>query len=104
MIVIDLEFVFFLLHFVTAVSVIGAFILAFKLYTETDKGWYWLSLLLSAFFFALAQWIFVLFPLIPFPPLLGTLRDLSELAAILLFAISCYGIYKTMKMIRKMVG
>ncbi len=99
-----IELVFAVLHLIAALSALGALYLAFKLFRETDKGWYWLSLLLSAFFFALAQWIFVLFPLIPFPPLLGTLRDISELAAILLFAISCYGIYKGMMEIRKMVG
>ncbi len=98
------DLIFPLLHIVAALSVLGALYLAFKLYRETDKGWYWLSLLLSSFFFALSQWIIVFFPVIPSFALLAILRELSEIAAIILFAISCYGIYKGMMEIRKMVG
>jgi hypothetical protein len=98
------ELLFLLLHVVAALSVIGAVILAFKLYSETDKGWYWLSLLLSAVFFAVSQWIIVLGPLVQSLAILGILRELSEIAATLLFAVSCYGIYKGMMEIRKMVG
>lgn len=95
--------IFRLLHIVAALSVIGAVVLAFKLYRETDRGWYWLSLFLSAFFFALSQWIVILSPVIQNFALLGILREISEIAATLLFAISCYGIYRAMKEIRKMV-
>jgi hypothetical protein len=99
-----LEAAFRLLHIVAAASVIGAVVLAYKLYRETDRGWYWLSLLLSAMFFAVSQWINILFPLVQNFALLGILRQLCEIAATLLFAFSCYGIYRGMLEIRKMVG
>jgi hypothetical protein len=99
-----LDLVFHILRIIAAASVIGAFILAYKLYRETDRAWYWLSLLLSAFFFALSQWIIVFVPVIQSFALLAILRDLSEVGAIILFAISCYGIYNGMMEIRKMVG
>ncbi len=97
-------FVFPVLHLITAIGVIGAVILAFKLYNETDKAWYWLSLFLSAVFFALAQWIIVLTPLVQSFAIIGVLREFSEVLAVMLFAVSCYGIYKGMLEIRKMVG
>ncbi len=88
---------------VAAVSVAAAVVVAYKLYSETDRGWYWLSLLLSAFFMALSQWIVIIFPLLRSAEALGILRDTSEIVATFLFALSCYGIYKTMKDIRKRV-
>jgi hypothetical protein len=78
--------------------------LAFKLYLETDKAWYWLSMFLSAVFFAISQWIIVLGPFVRDFAVLGILRESLEIAAVLLFAVSCYGMYKGMKEIRKMVG
>ncbi len=92
-----------LFRVITAIVVLAAVYFSYKLYKETDKGWYWAGLLLSAFFFAVSQWIFVLAPFVPFLGLLDVLRDSSELLAIFLFAVSCYGIYSTMHKIRKRV-
>jgi len=92
-----------LLHIVAAASVTGAVVLAYKLYRETDKGWYWLSLLLSVFFFAFSQWVAILFPVVQSFEVIDILRQVSEIVATLLLAASCYGIYSTMKKIRKMV-
>ena len=78
-----------MLRIIAAASVVGAFVVAYRLYSETDRGWYWLSLLLSAFFMAFSQWIPILFPLIQSFELLGILRDISGIAATLLFAFSC---------------
>lgn len=99
----ELDLIFPVLRVVAALSVAGAVVVAYKLYSETDRGWYWLSLLLSAFFMALSQWLIIFFPLIRSPEALGILNDASEIVATLLFAVSCYGIYKTMKDIRKRV-
>ena len=99
----ELDLIFPIMRVVAAVSMAGAVVVAYKLYSETDRGWYWLSLLLSAFFMALSQWILIIFPLIRSFEILGILRDASEIVATLLFALSCYGIYKTMKEIRKRV-
>ncbi|MBI5227801.1 hypothetical protein HY988_04400 [Candidatus Micrarchaeota archaeon] len=95
--------VFLVLHILSAACVLAAVFLAYKLYKETDKGWYWLSLLLSAFFFALSQWIVILFPIVQSFALIGVLKELSEIMASILFAVSCFGIYKTMVEIRKRV-
>jgi hypothetical protein len=95
--------IFDMLHIVAAASVVIAVYFAYKLYRETDRAWYWLSLLMSAFFFALAQWIQIIFPGGPRFAVLGILSESSGIIATLLFAISCYGIYKTMKDIRKRV-
>jgi len=99
------EFVFLveLLHIVSAVSVLGALVLAIKLFMETDKVWYWFSLLLSALFFALSQWIIVLTPFLRSFDIIASLTEISDILAILFFAASCYGIYKTMKDIRRRV-
>lgn len=94
---------FDVLHVFAAASVVFAFVYAYKLYIETDRAWYWLSLLLSALFFAISQWIFIFFPLDPRLAFFGFTREASEILATLLFALSCYGIYKTMKDIRKRV-
>jgi hypothetical protein len=91
------------MHIIAAASVVVAVIFAFKLYRETDRGWYWLSLLLSAFFFALAQWVKILFPGGSRFALFGIVSEAGEITATLLLAISCYGIYRTMKEIRKRV-
>lgn len=95
--------VFSLLHIIAAASVLIAVYFAYKLYKETDRAWYWLSLLASAFLFALAQWITIAFPGGPRFALLGILSESSDIAATLLLAVSCYGIYSTMKDIRKRV-
>jgi hypothetical protein len=92
-----------MLHVLAAISVIVALVFAIKLYRETDKRWYWLSLLLSAFFFAFSQWSAIIFPLVQSFAVIGILHEVSEILATLLFAISCYGIYSTMKKIRKRV-
>ncbi len=97
--------IIFALHLLAALSFVLAVFFAIRLYKETDKGWYWLSLLLSAVFFALPQWLrFVLPALAPrlrlLPPILD---ETSNILASLLFALSCWGMYKTMKHIRKRV-
>ncbi|MFA5105462.1 MAG: hypothetical protein WC506_00720 [Candidatus Micrarchaeia archaeon] len=95
--------IFPLFRIITAIGVVAAVYFAYKLYRETDKGWYWAGLFFSAFFFAVSQWIFVLDPVFGFRGISLALRDSSELLAIFLFAISCYGIYSTMHKIRKRV-
>ena len=94
-----------LLHVLAALSFILAVYCAVRLYMETDKGWYWLSLVLSAIFFAVPQWFGFIAPLIRpgilvFPPIID---ETSEILAGLLLAVSCYGMYKTMHYIRKKV-
>lgn len=89
-----------------ATAVLLAVFFAFKLYRETDKGWYWGTLVLSALFFALAQWLFIFLPFTHGrggPLDLNLLRDASEILASLLFAVSCYGMWRTMHIIRKRV-
>ena len=93
-----------LLHVVASICAIGTVFVAFKLYSETDKAWYWLSMLLSAVLFAVSQCIFVLAPFVREFVVIGIIRESLEIGAVLLFAISCYGIYTGMKEIRKMVG
>jgi hypothetical protein len=96
--------VFVLLHILAAASVLLAVFFAYQLYKETDRAWYWLSLLLSAVLFVFAQGILVVFP--PGGPrfaLQGIMSEMSDIAATLLLAVSCYGIYKTMHEIRKRV-
>lgn len=95
--------VFPIFRIITAIGVLFAAYFAYKLYKETDKGWYWASLLFSAIFFAVSQWIFVFDPFIGFTGITLVLRDTSELFAIFLFAVSCYGMYTTMHKIRKRV-
>jgi len=95
--------IFDVLHIVAAASVLVAVYFAYKLFKETDRAWYWLSLLMSAFFFALAQWIQIVFPGGPRFAVLGILSEMGNIVATLLLAVSCYGIYKTMKDIRKRV-
>jgi len=92
-----------LLRIASAISVLGAIVLAIKLYRETDRGWYWFSLLLSAIFFALSQWLMVLIPFGRGFEVFASLQEVSDILAALFFAASCYGIYKTMKEIRKRV-
>ena len=86
-----------------ALGVAAAVFFAFRLYRETDKGWYWGALVLSAFFMALSKWLFILIPLIRNPGVLGILCDAGEILASVLFAVSCYGMYRTMHVIRKRV-
>ncbi|VVB65560.1 Uncharacterised protein [Candidatus Gugararchaeum adminiculabundum] len=112
----DTPTMFLLMRTAAALGVLAAVFFSYRLYRETDKGWYWGTLVLSALFFALSQWVFVLFPIArvhgpgpggPGPgPMWGDLallRDVCEILAPALFAISCYGIYKTMHAIRKRV-
>ena len=107
----DTPTMFLLLRTAAAAGVLAAVFFSFKLYRETDKGWYWGTLVLSAFFFALSQWMFILAPFTrargqgPGPGFgeLLLLRDMLEILAPALFAVSCYGIYKTMHAIRKRV-
>jgi hypothetical protein len=91
-----------MLHILAGFGFLSAVIYSFKLYRETDKGWYWLSLVLSAFFFALAQWTTIIFPVsIENFEIISLVQESSEVIAGALFTISCFGIYKTMKQIRK---
>ncbi len=92
-----------LLRFAASISVLGAIVLAIKLYLETDKGWYWFSLILSAFFFAISQWLMILVPMRHGFEVFASLQEISDILAAIFFAASCYGIYKTMKEIRKRV-
>ncbi len=93
-----------ILHLAVGVGFLGALLFAIKLYLETDKGWYWLCLVLSAFFFSVSLWSTILFPLsIGNFEFLTVIQETSQLAAGLLFCVSCYGIYKTMIDIRKRV-
>lgn len=93
-----------ILRIMAATCVVLAVYFAFKLYRETDKGWYWGALVLSAFCFALSQWLFILLPRgMGSRELLPILQDLSQIAASMLFAVSCYGMYKEMHIIRKKV-
>ncbi len=92
------------LHLIASLGAIAAFVVAFRMYKETDKGWYWLSMLLSSFFLALSQILFILFPLgaADFRTI-ALVEEISTIVAVVLFAASCYGIYKTMKSIRKRI-
>ncbi len=93
-----------LLHIAVGIGFLAAVALSVKLYLETDRKWYWLSLVLSASFFALSLWSTLIFPLsIENFESLSLLQETSELAAGILFSVSCYGIYKTMIDIRKRV-
>jgi hypothetical protein len=92
------------LHLAAGLGFLAAVAFALKLYVETDKGWYWLSLVLSAAFFALAHWSSIIFPIsLENFELLAIIQEASEIVAAILFSVSCYGIYKTMKEIRKRV-
>lgn len=99
----EMEVAFVLMRVVAAVSAAGAVIFAFKLYNETDRGWYWLTLFLSILLVSLSQWLVILIPRVHGLEVFGLIRDLADIAGIFLFAVSCYGIYKTMKDIRKRV-
>ena len=99
----DMRILFPVLRVAAAIGVVVAVFFAFKLYRETDKGWYWGCLVLSAFFMALSQWLVILLPLIKDFGVLGVLRDVSEILASVLFAVSCYGMYRAMHTIRKRV-
>jgi hypothetical protein len=92
-----------LLRLAASISVLGALVLAIKLYLETDKGWYWFSLTLSALFFAISQWLMILVPMRHGFEVLASLQEISDILSAIFFAASCYGIYKTMKEIRKRV-
>ena len=102
-----------LIRAATALGVVFAVFFAFRLYKETDKGWYWGALVLSAFFMALSQWIFILVPFFQSPQFfpehreifayLNIVKDSGEILSSVLFAIACYGMYKTMHKIRKRV-
>lgn len=94
-----------LLRIMAALSFVGAVALVVKLYLETDKGWYWLCLVLSILCFAFSQWLSLLFPLgvrgaFPLFPLLS---EAGTIAGSLLLTVSFYGMYRTMKDIRKRV-
>ncbi len=91
------------LRLVASISVLGALVLAIKLYLETDKGWYWFSLILSALFFAISQWLLILVPMMRGFEVFASLQEISDILSAIFFAASCYGIYKTMKDIRKRV-
>ncbi len=93
-----------ILYIVAGLGFLSSVIFALKLYFETDRGWYWLSLLLSAFFFAISQWTTIIFPIsIDNFELLAVVQETTKVFAGLFFALSCFGIYKTMKEIRKRV-
>src|SRR5512147_1023332 len=78
-----------LVHILAGIGFLAAVIFAFKLYRETDRGWYWLSLVVSAFFFALSQWSTIIFPVsIQNFELLALVQETSEVIAGVSFAIS----------------
>jgi len=99
----DMALVFLLIRIGAAVGVVAAVWFAFKLYRETDKGWYWGCLVLSAFFLAVSQWLFIGIPRMHGLEWLSVLRDVSEVLSSLLFAVACYGMYSAMHKIRKRV-
>jgi len=103
---IDFRDVLFLLHLFAALSFVLAVFFAVKLYRETDRGWYWFTLLLSAVFIALPQWLIFVIPRAGFrpDPIFPIISEASGILTGLLFALSCYGMYSTMKRIRKRVG
>jgi hypothetical protein len=104
MLVMPLDFlVMTFLHVVADLVTLMAMYFAFKLYTETDKGWYWLSLLLSTFFLAAGQWMTIFLPILRGFGIVGVLIEVCDIVAALLFGLSCYGIYRTMKEVRKRV-
>ncbi len=93
-----------ILQLITAIGYLFAIYFAIKLYNETDKGWYWLSLVLSAFFFSLSQWSLYLFPYSKIGlEVMVFIQEFSKLVAGIFFALSCYGIYTAMLEIRKRV-
>jgi len=96
----------FILHLLAALSFVLAVFFAIRLYQETDKGWYWFTLVISAIFIALPQWLTFVFPRAGFrpDPLSPLISEVSGIFSGLLFALSCYGMYSTMKKIRKRVG
>lgn len=92
------------LHLFAGFAFLIALVLSAKLYTETDKGWYWISLLFSALFFSIGHWLNIIFPMNIYNfQLLAFLQETSEIFGALLFAAASYGIYSTMKEIRKRV-
>ena len=111
----DMPALFQFMRIAAALGVVAAVFFAFKLYRETDKGWYWACLVLSALCFALSQWFFLVSPLVfphggeVFPhgrevfPVLSLVRDAIDIAGSVFFAVACYGMYKTMHKIRKRV-
>jgi len=93
-----------LLHILAGIGFLSAFVFSVKLYFETDKKWYWLSLVLSAISFSVSEWATIIFPVsIENFEILALVQEISAVAAGLLFSVSCYGIFKTMKDIRKRV-
>ncbi len=101
----DLIFFFGMLRIVAALSFFATLALVVKLYLETDKGWYWLSLVVSIILLALSEWITLLFPLERRGalPILATISEAGTIAGAILLALSFYGMYKTMHDIRKRV-
>ncbi len=101
----DLLFgLFGFLHVLAAFSMLATLALVIKLYLETDKGWYWLCLVLSILLIAISQCVDLLFP----PGLrgfmiIGLLSEICQIAGGLLLAVSFYGMYRTMKSIRKRI-
>lgn len=94
----------FVLHAIAAISMVGAVALVIKLYRETDKGWYWLCLVLSIVLLALSQWMDLIFPLaVRSMRILMLLSEVSQIAGSVLLIVSFYGMYKTMKYIRKRI-
>jgi len=100
---IDFRDVLFLLHLFAALSFVLAVFFAVKLYRETDRGWYWFTLVLSAVFIALPQWFTFVIPRAGFrpDPLFPLIDEASGILSGLLFALSCYGMHSTMRHIRK---
>jgi len=93
-----------IVHIIAGISFLGVIYFAYLLYKETDKGWYWISLFLSALSFASAEWFTIIFPMGRRDfPISQTLSDLANISGAILFAVSCYGLYKTMHYIRKRV-
>ncbi len=94
----------YMLQIVAGGAFLVSLVFAIKLYLETDRGWYWLCLVLSAFFFLLSQLSSQIFPLtIQQFAFLAFVQESSKIVAGFFFAVSAYGIYKTMKKIREKV-
>ena len=102
----DVGFFFFVfLRIAAGLCFLGAVALAVRLYLETDKGWYWLTLMLSIILLALSEWLTIILPKGMWESirLIGLTSEICSIAGSILVMVSFYGMYNTMKDIRKRV-